>query len=419
MEDANLRRDQLDGTKTSVFIGSFWYDYFCMQTQSVDRDLINSYVAMGTGMVAFANRISYIYNLKGQSTTLDTACSSSLVALHLACQSIWSGDASMAIAGGANLLIRPESSIVLTRAGFLTPDQYCKSFDASGNGYVRSEGAAIAIVKPLSDALNNHDNIYCVIRSTVSNQDGYTPEGFTVPSLNSQKVMLKEAYLKAGVNPNEVRYVEAHGPGTQVGDPIETRALGEVLCRERSTTSPLLIGSIKSNLGHLEAVSGIAGFLKACLIAKNGQVPPNLHFNTPNPNIDFKGLKLVVPTKKVKLTTTNKPLTIGVNSFGAGGANAHVVIQSYLPGPIKTTKLKNKNKPPKTKFAVLILSARSKSALKEKAKQYIELLSKGKDSLHDIAYSTLMFLSLNRLLVHVGFDVSRRVLEPGLTVGIF
>ncbi|TXT16389.1 MAG: polyketide synthase, partial [Planctomycetota bacterium] len=245
MEDAGLRRDQLDGTRTAVFVGSFMYDYLCMQTASEHRDEMNPYVAMGCGVSPLANRISYDFNLKGPSVSLDTACSSSLVAVHLACRSIWNGDADMAIAGGVNLILRPESSIMMSKAGFLNPDQYCKAFDASANGYVRGEGVGIVVLKPLKQALADGDAIYAWVRGTAVNQDGYLPEGFTVPNVLAQISMLDTVYHQAGVDPLTVDYVEAHGTGTPVGDPIESLALGAVLGRDR-TEGHCLMGSVKT-----------------------------------------------------------------------------------------------------------------------------------------------------------------------------
>src|SRR5882724_11007919 len=329
MEDAGLRRDQLDGSQSSVFIGSFMYDYLCMQTASEQRDEINPYVAMGTCMTSIANRISYDFNLKGPSVTLDTACSSSLVAVHLACRSLWGGEADMAIAGGVNVMLRPEASIVLSKGGFLNPDQYCKAFDASANGYVRGEGVGVVILKPLSKALADGDIIYALVRGTGVNQDGYLPEGFTVPNLFSQIALLQKVYAEAGVNPLTVQFIEAHGTGTSVGDPIECLALGAVLGRERPAGQHCLIGSMKTNLGHLEGAAGIAGFIKGVLTAHHGIVAPNLHFHEPNPEIDFDDLKLEVPTRPTPLERDGQPLTVGVNSFGAGGTNAHVVVQEH------------------------------------------------------------------------------------------
>ncbi len=388
MEDAGLRRDQFDGTRTSVFIGSFMYDYLCIQTASEQRDEINPYVAMGTSLTALANRISYDFNLKGPSVTLDTACSGSLVAVHLACRSLWGGEADLAIAGGVNLMLRPEASIVLSKGGFLTPDQSCKAFDESANGYVRGEGAGIVILKPLSRALADGDAIYAVVRGTAVNQDGYMAEGFTVPNVVSQIALLRTVYAEAGIDPSSVDYVEAHGTGTAVGDPIEAIALGAVLGRDRASGQHCLIGSVKTNIGHLEGAAGIAGFIKGALVACYGIVPPNLHFLKPNPAIDFEGSKLKVPTEPTPLDRHDNPLTVGVNSFGAGGTNAHVVLQELIVPrergklPAALTKRENPGR-----ATLYMLSAAQRSSLRILALRHSQFLSGTRESLDDLAFS--------------------------------
>ncbi len=384
MEDAGLRRDQLDGTRTAVFVGSFMYDYLCMQQSSEHRDEINPYVAMGTDIAALANRISYDFNLKGPSVSLDTACSSSLVAVHLACRSVWGGEADMAIAGGVNLMLRPESSIVLSKGGFLNPDQYCKAFDASANGYVRGEGVGVVILKPLKRALADGDAIYALVRGTAVNQDGYLPEGFTVPNVISQIALLEAVYAEAGVDPLTVNYIEAHGTGTSVGDPIESLALGAVLGRDRAEGQRCLIGSVKTNLGHLEGAAGIAGFIKGALTARHGLVPPNLHFHEPNPEIDWENLRLVVPTSATALERNGHPLTVGVNSFGAGGTNAHVVLQE--PGELSARVTAGTETQP-TLGTLYLLSAANRDSLKTLALRHADFLNITEYRLEDVAFS--------------------------------
>lgn len=371
LEDGGIKLSEVSGTRTSVFVSGFLYDHLCMILSSGQRDIVNPYAAMGVGVCSLANRISYCLNLKGPSIAVDTACSGSLVAIHLASNSIWNGEADMALAGGVNALLKPESSIVMSKAGFLSPDARCKAFDESGNGYVRSEGAGIVFIKKLSKALEDNDQIYGVIRGTAVNQDGYTPAGFTVPDMNAQIAMLKAAYEDAKINPQEVSYVEAHGPGTPVGDPIETGALGAILGNGRKEGAKLFVGSVKTNIGHLEGASGIAGFIKASLVMKNKLIPPNLHFNVPNPNIDFEKFRIKVPTEVMPLISmTNGEPVIGINSFGAGGTNAHVVMQGYSMESAQPKYAYPNN------WHLFVISARTNAALKEYAKNYIDFLLK-------------------------------------------
>lgn len=385
MEDAGIRRDQLSGSRTAVFIGSFMYDYLCIQAAAEQRDEIGPHVAMGTGLCSLANRISYDFNLTGPSVSLDTACSASLTALHLACQSVWGGESEMAIAGGVNVMLRPESSIILSKAGFLNPDQACKAFDESANGYVRGEGVGVVIVKPLHKAMADGDSIYASIRGTGANQDGYMPEGFTVPNVFSQIALLESVYAQTGIDPSTVDYVEAHGTGTPVGDPIEASALGSVLGCERSPDQPnLIIGSVKTNLGHLEGASGIAGFIKGVLTAHHGVAPPNLHFTDANPEIPWEYYRLEVPTRPTPLNGGNRPLTVGVNSFGAGGANAHVVLQTHSETRVDNGRhLGNAS----ARTTLYILSATNRDSLRLLAQRHADFLRDVGDSFDDVAYS--------------------------------
>lgn len=283
---------------------------------------------MGSSLTSLANRISYLYNLKGPSISIDTACSGSLVSVHLACQSIWNNSADSAVAGGVNIMINPESTVMMSKGNFLSPDGLCKSFDESGNGYVRSEGVGVVYLKPLSKALAENNKIYAVIKSSSCNSDGYTKEGFTVPSESSQTAMLKKAYADANVEVSKVQYIEAHGTGTPVGDPIETKAFANVFSN-RSSEDALLIGSVKTNIGHLEGAAGIAGLIKLSLSIKNKTIPGNLHFNKINPKIDLENWKLKVVDRNTPWPEQKdgSPRLGGVNSFGAGGTNAHIVIE--------------------------------------------------------------------------------------------
>ncbi|KAM5364053.1 hypothetical protein ACJZ2D_011670 [Fusarium nematophilum] len=378
LEDAGVPAEKIAGTRTSVFMGAFMYDHMCSQTSALQRDSISPHVAMGVSTSGIANRVSHRFDLRGPSVTLDTACSGSLVAIHLACQSIWAGEADGALAGGVNAILRPESSIMMSKAGFLSPDGYCKSFDATANGYVRSEGIGMVYLKPLCDAVAAGDRIYAVVHGSAVNQDGYTPEGIMVPSRAAQVTMLRDAYRVAGVDPATIQYVETHGPGTPVGDPIEAGALGEILGHGRS--APLWIGSLKGNIGHLEGASGVAGFMKAALVAHHALIPRQLHHHKPNPAIPFTSLGLAVPTKNISLLNTSESLRVGVNSFGAGGTNAHIVLESSkYKVPIRDLA----THPPR----VFVVSARSPKALRSMAGALAVHIQQSSTNLHDVAYT--------------------------------
>lgn len=325
LEHAGLPLEPLRGSRTGVFVGLFIHDY--AHIQLFDRERIDAYTGTGTSMSIAANRISYLYDLRGPSVALDTACSSSLVALHQACESLRTGACDMVLAGGVNAILRPEMTIAMSKASMLSPDGRCHSFDAGANGYVRAEGAGMVVLKRLKDAEHDGDIIHAIIRSTASNQDGRT-KGISVPNGEAQESLVREAHAFAGISPSDVQYVEAHGTGTPVGDPIEANALGTVLSKGRSPERPCLIGSVKSNIGHTESASGIAGLLKVVLALKHQQIPPNLHFNSANPSIDLDALCLRVPTELTPWPDTGgRPRIACLNSFGFGGTNAHAVLE--------------------------------------------------------------------------------------------
>jgi acyl transferase domain-containing protein/NAD(P)-dependent dehydrogenase (short-subunit alcohol dehydrogenase family) len=365
-EDAGIRPEGLAGSRTGVFVGVFTEDAKISYLRGSNRDLIGSHTGTGTSMTMAANRLSYWYDLRGPSLALDTACSSSMVCVHLACQSLWNGESTLALAGGVNAMFQPEFTIAESRAGMLSPDGRCKTFDSRANGYVRGEGAGMVVLKKLSDALKDGDAIYAVIRATASNQDGRTP-GITVPSGEAQKKLAREALDMAGIDPKQVRYIEAHGTGTPVGDPIEAKALGEVFGAIRPEGETCLVGSVKTNIGHLEAAAGVAGLIKAALVLKNKQVPPHLHLLQPNPNIDFGKLKLRVAKTVETLPEGEGPAFAAVNSFGFGGTNAHAVLQE---APAVAARPPTKVAP---RPALMPLSARSPESLRRLAVSYREL----------------------------------------------
>jgi len=368
LEDAGQIPDRLRGSKTGVFVGIGTHDYSIMMWQDPVND---PYATTGTGNCIAANRISYVFDFKGPSLAVDTACSSSLVAIHLACQSLWCGESSLALAGGVNVLLLPTVTIGFSKGGFMSSTGRCRSFDASADGYVRSEGAGIVVLKPLSQAVAAGDPIYAVIRGSAVNQDGFS-NGLAAPNAKAQAAVLRSAYQCAGVSPGQVQYVEAHGTGTKLGDPIELQALGSVLSENRQPGELCAIGSVKTNIGHTETAAGVAGVIKVALALKHQQIPPSLHFTTPNPQIDFDPLPLRVQTQLAPWPTAAGVALAGVNSFGFGGTNAHVVMQS-APSESRKSK-KQKAQTSDRPLHLLTLSARSEKALRDLAQRYATFL---------------------------------------------
>src|SRR5262249_14254099 len=294
MEDAGVAPEALAGSQAGVFIGISTQDYGLIQATEGDRCGTDAYTNSGAAACIAANRISFCFDLRGPSVAADTACSSWLVALTLAAESLWAGRCSVALAGGVNMLLRPECTLGFARASMLSPAGRCRSFDAGADGYVRSEGAGVVVLKPLSEALSARDLIYAVVQGAAVNQNG-RGSGMTVPSAAAQGELLRDVYREAGIAPEHVDFVEAHGTGTRVGDPIEAAALGSVLGRTRGRGRECRIGSVKGNIGHLEAAAGIAGLIKAALSLHKRQIPPNLHFDAPNPEIAFDAFHFRVP----------------------------------------------------------------------------------------------------------------------------
>jgi polyketide synthase 12/epothilone polyketide synthase D len=405
LEDGGQRLESLAGSRTAVFVGVSSWEYSFAQISFRDRGLIDVYTNTGGSLSIAANRISYCFDLRGPSVAVDTACSSALVAVHLACKSIWEEGCPLALAGGVNALLLPDWYIGFSRLGMLSPDGRCHAFDAGANGFVRGEGAGMIALKPLRRALQDGDRIYAVIRGTAVNQDGRTP-GMTVPSQEAQELLLHQAYRNAGLSPSSVQYVEAHGTGTLVGDPIEASALGRVLSTQRPADRPCLVGSVKTNIGHLEAGSGIAGLIKTALALSHRLIPGNLHFVHPNPAIDFTQLRLRVPVRCEPWPAGEGPGVAGVNSFGYGGTNAHVVLEEApalsghgLPAgtafrTLATTPTNGASSPNRPSEAgrspVLVpLSARSPEALRAMASSWHDFVQNcpAEVSLSDIAWN--------------------------------
>jgi phthiocerol/phenolphthiocerol synthesis type-I polyketide synthase A len=330
LEHAGIPAESLRQTLTGVFAGACAGEYGYLA--AADLSQVDAWSGTGGALSIIANRVSYFFDLHGPSVTIDTACSSSLVAVHLACQSLRMGDSNLAIAAGVNLLLSPAITRSFDQAQAMSPTGRCRSFDAGANGFVRGEGCGAVVLKRLSDAVADGDRVLAVVCGSAVNQDGRS-NGLMAPNPAAQMAVLRAAYANAGIEPRHVDYVEAHGTGTLLGDPIEARALGGVLGRARPQSAPLLIGAVKSNLGHLEAAAGIAGFIKAVLSVQRGHIPANLHFESPNPHIPFEDLRLKVVAGPTDWPSTGQPRRAGVSSFGFGGTNAHVVLeQAPEPG---------------------------------------------------------------------------------------
>lgn len=396
-EDAGLTESQLKGSATGVFIGGFCLDNKMQQLGVLNRDLIGQHTATSSTMVMLSNRISYSFDLRGPSLTIDTACSSALVAAHYACMSIWTGESDMAIAGGVNVMLRPEYPIAMSKGQFLSKHARCKAFDEDAGGYVRGEGVGVVVFKPLSKAIADGDYIYACVRATGSNQDGAT-NGITVPNPDAQEALIREVYTKAGINPSDIRYVEAHGTGTKAGDPVEITALNNVLSDGRKKDDKVFVGSVKTNIGHLEAAAGIAGIIKSALLVNKRLVPPHLHFKKANPNINFETLSLKVALKPEPFAESEK-LLASINSFGYGGTNGHMVLEEPPKAYLATF---NQSKSTEAdQLRVYPISAKSDNALKGICKRYAEFLKKTDTLLSDFAY-TLAYRRthhLNRLTI--------------------
>lgn len=366
LEDAGIVPADLAGGRTGVFVGACSQDYGGLQSAPGELEGLGPHSATGTFVSILSNRLSYTLDLRGPSMTIDTACSSSLVAVHTAVQSLRAGDSDLALVGGVNLILTPQFGITLSQAAMLSPDGRSRAFDSSANGYVRGEGAAIVVLKPLVRAVMDGDRMYAVIRGSAVNQDGRT-QGITVPNGEAQEANFRAALAAAGVAPGEVGYVEAHGTGTPVGDPIEANALGRVLATGRRPGSAALLGSIKTNIGHLEAGAGVAGLIKAALCVHHRRIPPSLHFRTANPDIDFAGLPIAVATTSQPWPEYYRRAVASVNSFGFGGTNANVVVT-------EAAKLELPPTTPPLRPSVLTLSARSEQALDLLSAKYVGLL---------------------------------------------
>jgi acyl transferase domain-containing protein len=365
LENAGVKPSGLRGSDCGVYIGVASADY--AHRVSGDLGVVDASFATGNASSIAANRISYVYDLRGPSVVMDTACSSSMVAFHHACRAIESGEISQALAGGISLHLHPYGFLVFSKASMLSRQGRCNVFDAAGDGYVRSEGGGLFLLKDLDRAVADGDPILAVVAGSAINTDG-RKSGLTVPSADAQAELLRQAYARAGIGPDEIDYLEAHGTGTPVGDPIETRAIGEALGRRRSPDRPLPIGSVKSNMGHLEAASGVAGLVKAVYSLRHRCVPATIGIRELNPAIRAQEWNLDIVTRTQPLPAAGR-LVIGVNSFGFGGSNAHVILRSPDDAPAAAAGAHAQDAP--AEFP-LIVSGRSPQALRAAARDMAE-----------------------------------------------
>lgn len=366
LERAGQGPAQLAQCQTGVFIGMTSDEYAQLFHRQNDLNVFDTYFASGIARSVAGGRISYTLGIQGPNLSIDTACSSSLVAVHMACLHLRMGECGMALAGGSNVILSPEIGIAFSKAHMLASDGRCKAFDSRADGFVRSEGCGMVVLKRLSDAVASGDPILALIRGSAVNQDGRS-SGLTVPNRAAQEAVITDALARGRVRPQEVGYIEAHGTGTELGDPIEARALANILGPGRKTENPLVVGSVKTNLGHLESASGIAGLIKAVLTLQHEEIPPILHFQKMNPHIDWGGMPVEIPVQPRPWPRGEKRRVAGVSAFGFSGTNAHVVLEE---APLETSSSREFERP----RHILALSARSETALGSLGESYAELL---------------------------------------------
>ena len=365
LEHAGVNAGRLRGSQTGIFIGATTTDYGKLALRG-DPATLDAYTATGNALNVIAGRVAYLLGLNGPAMAVDTACSSSIVAVHLACHSLRSRECDLALAGGVNALIAEESFICFERWGMMSPKGQCRAFDANADGFVRAEGCGVVALKRLSDAERDGDAIVAVIRSSAVNQDGAS-SGLTVPNGLAQQAVIRRALEAAKIDAGQIGYVEAHGTGTNIGDPIELEAIGTVLCRNVQRKEPLRVGSVKSNLGHMESAAGIGGLIKAALCLEREAIPRSLHFEQPNPRIDWQRYPVEVPTRMTAWARGATPRLAAVSGFGFSGTNGHVILQESPP----SVRAAERASP---RPSLLCISARTPGALDELSDRYIAAL---------------------------------------------
>jgi acyl transferase domain-containing protein/NADPH:quinone reductase-like Zn-dependent oxidoreductase len=356
-------------SRTGVFLGIAGDEFLQRFYRDGDLSAFNAYFASGVARSVAGGRVSYTLGLEGPNLSIDTACSSSLVAVHTACVYLHSQECRMALAGGVNVILSPEIGIAFSKSGMMAADGRCKAFDSRADGFVRGEGCGVVVLKRLSDALTDGDRILALIRGSAVNQDGRS-SGLTVPNLSAQQSVIRQALAAGSVQPEEVGYVEAHGTGTALGDPIEARALATVLGPGRTQANPLIVGSVKTNLGHLEAAAGIAGLIKTVLSLEKEEIPPHLHFRAMNPLIDWCGMPVQIPSTVQPWLRGKKRRVAGVSAFGFSGTNAHMVLEEAPAVSESASAVSDNMARP---LHLLALSARSETALEQLVQRYLTL----------------------------------------------
>ncbi|WP_103063714.1 type I polyketide synthase [Actinomyces qiguomingii] len=405
LEDASLTEDILGGLRVGVFVGGFTLEYMMMQLGGSEYSGVTPHTATGSMMTLLANRLSYVYNFRGPSVTVDTACSSSLTATHMAVTSLERGECDIAVVGGVNAIMSPAYMVAESRAGMLSPTGTSHPFDGSANGYVRGEGAGVVVLMPGDGVDPGRQSCYATIVASGVNQDGAS-EGITVPNGDAQSDLTRLTLARAGLSSNEIAFVEAHGTGTPVGDPIEANSLGRVLGEGRK--SPCYIGSVKANIGHLEAAAGVAGLIKAVLELHHGEIVPQLHVNQVNSAIDLEALNLAIPTGVVPLGPHDRYAL--VNSFGFGGANAQVILR-------RSDEESGERGVEGGGAVLLALSARSPEALEARAHQIADYIEESGRSVHEVAAQLVVARDHHPMRCSVSASSAERVVELLRTVG--
>lgn len=366
LEDAGIPPQHLAGSRTGVYVGNVHVDYWDLVTRRGLETLSPSHILNYRSVLS--GRLSYVFDLRGPSITMDTACSSSLTAIHLACQSLRAGESTMALVAGVNLKLLPDEDVLLSRLGVLASDGRCKFGDARADGFAPSDGAGVVVLKPLSAALANGDRIRALVLGSAVTNDGRSNPNLLAPSVEAHVQMLRWAYEDAGVEPAEVDFVDAHGTGSPVIDPVEFTALGEVLAAGRPADRPCYVGSVKTNIGHSEGAAGIAALIKTVLCLEHHEIVPSLHYESPHPEIPWQDLPLRVPTEPLRLPDLDRPATAGISAQGISATNAHLVIGQAAA---RTTE----EAQPADDVCLFVASARTPAALRDLAAAYMDYLA--------------------------------------------